>query len=246
MQPLSTGQRLNKAADDPAGMAVAQNLDAAARSELAAMQNLNDGVSLSQTASGAVSQVTDSVKRMRALAVQGASGTLSDAGRAAIQKEYSALAEEVGRVSAATSFNGVQLADGSTPAVEVQAGDQAGEAFSLALANLTPAALGIDPGSVDLSTASGAQAALSSFDSALTDLSSAQSSLGASQNRLSSAMGALSASTEAGQSARSRIEDTDYAEASTKLATARIMEDVKISMQAHKRVSDGAALRLLG
>ena len=245
---LASGKRINKAKDDPAGLAVAEALASLSQSNRQAARNVNDGVSVLQTADGATGQAQDLVKRMRELAIQSSSETLGDSGRGAIQKEFEQLSEELDRISATTEFNGVKLADGSKNSLNVQAGegDTADDQVGVGLGDLRAASLGVDSASVDLSTADGAFAAISAFDGALESLSEQRSTYGAAQNRLASSLSNLDTQYEAQVAATSRIADADFGLQTAELASARLLEDAAISVQSHRNLSRKSALSLIG
>ena len=161
---ISSGLRINRAGDDAAGLGVSENLDAAGRSLRQAMRNANDGLSLIETAEGAAEEVGNIVKRMKELAVQSSSETLEDNERAYIQTEYDELVLEVDRIAAVTEFNGVALGDGTNATLDVQVGmnDSGDDRITITLGDLTSGTLTVD--GQDLSTATGAQAALTVFD----------------------------------------------------------------------------------
>jgi flagellin len=244
-EQLSTGNRINKAADDPAGLAVAAALDSAVASEGQALRNINDGFSVAQVADGALESTADILMRMRELAVQASSETLAANGRDAIQTEYEQLAAQVDQVAESTEFSGVALTDGSRAELALQVGPDAGDSVSLTLPDLQAATLGVDTASLDLSTASGAQSAIDAIDGALDQVGSARSELGASQNRLSSSLDTMIADTESLSAASSRIQDTDYGEAITEQAQQLIMQDVNIAVQAQANLSRASMMSLL-
>ena len=190
---LSSGLRISKAADDAAGLGVAENLDTIARSARVAMRNANDGISVIATAEGATNEVGNILKRMRELAVQSSSETLADDERAYVQDEFEQLSSEVDRIANSTEFNGTALTDGSTTSMAVQIGvnGTSSDQVSISLGDLRATALGVDTASLDLSTATGAQAALADLDTALDTVSAQRGSFGAVQNRLGSALSNL-------------------------------------------------------
>ena len=210
---ISSGLRVSKAADDAAGLAVAENLEAASRSAKVAMRNTNDGISIISTAEGAANEVGSILKRMRELAVQSSSETLDDDERAYIQDEFTELTSEVDRISAVTEFNGLQLSDGSDTQLQVQVGvdNSADDRITITLGDLTASTLGVDTGSVDLSSSGAAQTAIDTIDTAIDSVSSYRSKFGAVENRLNSALNNLENYTENLQSAESQIRDADFA-----------------------------------
>jgi flagellin len=155
---ISSGLRIAKAADDAAGLGVAESLNSLAASGRVAMRNTNDGISVIQTAEGAMDSVGDIISRMRELAVQSSSETLADDERAYIQDEFEQLSSEVDRIASSTNFNGTALADGTTTQLDVQVGvmNTANDRVTITLSDLTSSTLGIDTAAVDLSSASGA------------------------------------------------------------------------------------------
>lgn len=243
---LSSGSRLNRAGEDAAGQGVADALTTRASSERLALRNINDGISVVHVADGALEGVADTLSRMRELAVQASSGTLAAAGRDAIQSEYEQLAGELDRVAETTEFNGVELADGSTPSLDVQVGPDEGDTVSLTLPDTSASALGVDTASLDFTSAAGARSAIDAIDAAIDQVSAERSELGASESRLSSALGVMTTEEESLTAASSRIQDTDYAEAALSLAQEQIMQNVDIAVQAQSNLSRASMIQLLG
>jgi flagellin len=244
---LSSGLRVSKAADDAAGLAVAENLDTTARSARVAMRNVNDGVSVISTAEGATNEVGNIVKRMRELAVQSSSETLADSERAYIQDEYTELAAEVDRIAGATEFNGTSLTDGTTTSMNVQVGvnGTANDQIGVTLGNLSATVLGVDTGSLDLSTATGAQSALSAIDTAVDTISGYRSDYGAVQNRLGSALNNLETYHTNLKSAESSIRDADFAYETAELTKNQVMQQAGVSVLAQAKGMSSSALSLL-
>jgi flagellin len=245
---ISSGLRINKAADDAAGLAVSENLDAAARSLEAAKRNGNDGISIIQTAEGAATEVTNIVKRMRELAVQSASETLDDGERAYIQDEFLQLTGEVDRIAATTNFNGINLADGVDTTLDVQVGinDTVNDRITIALGDLRASTLGIDSAGIDLSNAAGGQAALTTLDAALDDLNGYRSNFGAIQNRLESSIRNIETYHENLVGARSRIVDADFAAESANMAKYNVMSQAGTAILGQANQISQGAVRLLG
>ena len=245
---ISSGRRINKAGDDAAGMAVAENLNAAFRSGRVAMRNTNDGISVVQTAEGATDEVVNVVKRMRELAVQSASETLDDDERAYIDQEFDALAAEIDRIAATTEFNGVVLTDGSnTLGVAVQVGINAtsSDQISISVGDLTTTTLGITTATVDMATASGASTAIGLLDAALDDLNGYRSAYGAVQNRLESSLRNMETYTESLASAESQIRDADFAYETSQMAKNQILQQAGVSILAQANGINQGALQLL-
>jgi flagellin len=247
MERLSTGKRINSAKDDAAGMAIATSMTAAVRGMSQGIRNANDGISLAQTAEGALSEVTNMVQRVRELAVQSASGTYQDAtDRVYMQTEVDELTAQIDQVITNTKFNGVALFDGSTATVTVQTGANGGDQVDLVMADLTTmAASGGAAGSYDVSSATAANTLLGTLDTELDSLSSARATLGAGQNRLESVVNNLTNNVTNLSDARSRIEDTDYSVETTAMAKAQILSQASTAMIAQANQSQQNVLSLL-
>ena len=247
MERLSTGKRINSAKDDAAGMAIATSMTAQVRGMSQGIRNANDGISLAQTAEGAMSEVTNMLQRVRELATQSASGTYQDAtDRAYMQTEVDELTAQIDQTITNTEFNGVALFDGTTASVTIQTGANAVDTVDLAMANLTTlAASGGAAGSYNVSTAASSNALLTSLDTELDSLSSARSTLGAGQNRLESAVNNLTNNVTNLSDARSRIEDADYSAETTALAKSQILSQASTAMLAQANQSQQSVLSLL-
>jgi flagellin len=247
-QRISSGLRIAKAADDAAGLAVAESLDAQSASGRVAMRNTNDGISVIQTAEGAMDSVGDIISRMRELAVQSSSETLADDERAYIQDEFTQLSSEIDRIASSTQFNGQALTDGTITSLDVQVGvmNTANDRIAITLSDLSAATLGVDTASADLSTATGAQAAIDTFDVALDSVSGYRSDLGAVQNRLDSALANMESYVENLESAESQIRDADFAYETAELAKNQILQQAGVSVLAQAKTMNQGALSLLG
>ncbi|GAO55265.1 MULTISPECIES: flagellin [unclassified Novosphingobium] len=247
MQRLSTGTRINSAKDDAAGLAIATSMTSQITGMNQGIRNANDGISLAQTAEGALGEVTNMLQRIRELATQSASGTYQDTtDRAYMQTEVDQLTSQIDQVVTNTKFNGVALFDGSTATVKIQAGANASDTVDLSMADLTTlAASGGAAGSYDVSTATAANGLLSTLDTELESISSARSTLGAGQNRLQSAVNNLTSNVTNLSDARSRIQDTDYSAETTALAKAQILSQASTAMIAQANQSQQNVLSLL-
>ncbi len=250
---LSSGLRINKAADDAAGLGISESLRADIRSISQAKRNASDGISLTQVAEGAMNEVQGIVSRMRELAVQSANGTLGTTERGYIQTEFSSLRSEINRISSVTEFNGTKLIDGtiaSGSGSQFQVGihNTSNDRLTMAIATITASALGSGTmiGSLSLSSASGAQSAIGVFDAAIKQLSTARAGIGAMQNRLSVTMNNLSVSHENLSAAESRVRDVDVAEETSALTRSQILSQASISLLSQANQLPGAALSLLG
>jgi flagellin len=246
---ISSGLRINKAGDDAAGLAVAENLESATKGLRQAMRNANDGVSVVEVAEGAAGEVGTIIKRMKELAVQSSSETLNDDERVYIQDEFEQLSQEVDRIAQVTEFNGVALGGtGAATQLDVQVGinDSANDRITISIGDLRATALGVDTGSIDLSSAAGAQAALTALDGALDDVNGYRSDYGASQNRLESSMRNLTTYTESIQGAESRIRDADYAYETAQMSKLQIMQQAGVAVLGQANQLGQSALRLIG
>ena len=247
MERLSTGKRLNSAKDDAAGLAIATSMTAQVKGMNQAIRNANDGISLSQTAEGSLSEVTNMLQRVRELAVQSSSGTYQDAtDRTYMQAEVDQLTSQIDQVITNTKFNGVTLFNGSTATVTIQAGANTADTVALTMANLTGlAASGGAAGSYDVSTATAANGSLATLDTELDTISSSRASLGAGQNRLESVVSSLTNTATNLSDARSRIEDADYSAETTAMAKAQILSQASTAMIAQANQTQQNVLSLL-
>lgn len=247
MERLGSGLRINSGADDAAGLAISEKLRAQVRSLTQAQRNANDGISLLQTAEGALNEVSDMLIRMRELSMQSANGTLGAPERASINLEFTALRAEIDRVANVTQFNGTSLIDGSLSAGAVfQVGIQnlASDRISISLDSADTAAIGIS-NAMTLSTVTGARAALGLIDGAISAVTSQRGDIGAAQNRLYSTMEVLSAMHENLSAANSRIRDADMAAESAAFARAQILMQAGTSVLAQANQLPALALSLL-
>lgn len=249
MAQLASGSRINKSADDAAGLAISENLKASIRSTRQASRNAADGVSLVQTAEGGLNEISNIVIRLRELGIQAASDTVGDNERNFINKEVSQLKDEMQRIAQVTTWGKTKLLDGSTPQYDFQVGvynnDFEDRISYMANENTaTLDALGL--AGVDYSTKEGAQTALESLDTAQTDVNRMRSNLGALQNRLVSTISNLGVSEENLSAANSRIRDTDVAAATAEQTRNSILLQASTSTLAQANAKDQAALKLIG
>ena len=243
MERLSTGKRINSAKDDAAGLAIATSMTSQVRGMNQSIRNANDGISMAQTAEGALQEVTNMLQRVRELAVQSASGTYSDGDRANLQTEVAALTGQIGDVLADTKFNGVALFDGSAGtagAVSIQVGANSGETVTLSFAAITDATT-----ATTVATQTDANTAIGTVDTFLATVNTRRAELGAGQSRLESAVNNLTNNVTNLSDARSRIEDTDYSAETTALAKAQILSQASTAMLAQANQSQQGVLSLL-
>ncbi|MFN3774198.1 flagellin [Sphingomonas parapaucimobilis] len=253
MQRLSTGKRINSAKDDAAGLAIAASMTSQVRGMNQAIRNSNDGISMAQTAEGALDEVSNMLQRMRELAVQKANGIYSTNDKANITAEQNALASQVSNILFNTQFNGQKLLDGSAGAagvVAIQAGANTSDAITMTFSNLTTdagingAIAVVDPATGPSTIATGAT--LEKFDAAIGRVANIRAGLGATQNRLQSAVNNLTSNVTNLTDARSRIEDTDFSAETTALAKAQILSQASTAMLSQANQSQQGVLKLLG
>jgi flagellin len=240
---LASGLRIATAADDAAGLAISERMRSQIRSLGAAGRNAQDGISLVQTAEGALNEVSNLLGRMRELSVQSANGTLSTADRTTINDEVTALVAEIDRIASSVEFNGITLLDGTAAGTSIQVGLDAAETIGVTLQDATTATLGVDV--IDVTTSAGANTALGLVDTAIDTVNAARGSLGASQNRLQSAIASIANSRENLSSAESRIRDVDVASETADLTRNSIMQQAAVSILQQANTQPQIALSLL-
>ncbi len=236
MARLSSGMRITSAKDDAAGLAISEKLRANIRGLGQAERNANDGISMIQTAEGALNEVSNMLIRQKELAVQAANGTLGADERGYLQAEYSQLDAEITRISTATEFNGTALF-GAT--IDLQVGVNAADTISFTVGTL--AATG-----GDISTAAGASTALGTIDTAIGTVSGTRGDLGAAQNRLQSTVNNLAVQRENLSAANSRIRDVDVAQESVEMTRSQILMQAGIAVLAQSNQLPAMALSLIG
>ena len=242
---ISSGLRISRAADDAAGLAMSENMDADTRSLRQAQRNTNDGISLLQTAEGATSEVSDMLKRMRELAVQSASGTLDTDSRKYANEEFTSLRTEIERIADTTEYNGLKLGNGgATFNVQVGIDGTANSQIGVKTGDLNIAALGINASVVD--TEANAKTAMGTLDTALKSVNGYRSGYGAVQNRLESALNNLETYTENLASATSTIRDADFAHETAELSKFQIMQQAGVAVLGQANGLNAGALRLIG
>ena len=246
-QRLSSGLRINSAADDAAGLQISNRLTSQINGLDQAIRNANDGISLSQVAEGAMDEITNALQRIRVLAVQSQNGINSSADRVALQKEVSALKTEISRIATTTQFGGIKLLDGKFSA-KFLVGANAGQNISVNLSRTGGGygASGLNINTLSISSVGGASAALASIDSAIKTIDSTRADLGALQNRFQSTIRNLSNIVENVSAARSRIRDTDFAKETAELTRSQIMQQASTTILSQANQRPQAALSLLG
>jgi flagellin len=242
MNRLSTGARINTAKDDAAGLAIATQLSVQLGADNQALRNINDGLSVAETAGGALGQVSDTLQRMRELALQAANGSNSASDRQAIQNEFSQLGQSIDQVSAQTTFNGRNLLDGSF-STQIQSGPNVGDTQPLSLGDASGKGLGI--AGLDVTSPTGAADAINAIDQAIATVGSQQGAVGAAQAGLNSAAAALTGTYDNLAAAKSSTADTDFAAASTNLSQARIKQQVALKALSLYNANQSTILGLL-
>ncbi len=259
IERLSSGLRINSAKDDAAGLAVAEGMTSQIRGLGVAVRNANDGISLSQTAEGALGQITNNLQRVRELAVQSANEALGDKERLHLQKEVDQLTAEITRIVATTEFNSQKLLDGTSANLNIQVGPNGTDQITINLTDISginAVGAGGAPATaeagapanvqIDVTTAASAKAAIATLDADLDEVVGHRATLGAVQNRFESVIANLTNYSENLQAARSRIMDTDFAAETAELTRNQILTQAGTSMVAQANQVPQGVLSLLG
>jgi flagellin len=245
LQRLSSGLRINSAKDDAAGLAISNRMTAQVRGLNQAARNANDGISLAQTAEGALDEVTNMMQRMRELAVQAANGSNSTSDRQSLDDEYQELMSEITRIANTTSFNGQDVLAGTLGSVKFQVGAEAGETITVSInQNMTANGLSISSTKIT-STMANASYAIGKLDEAIADVDNFRGKLGAVQSRFESTIANVSNVAENVSAARSRIVDADFAEETASLTKAQILQQAGVAMLSQANQLPQTALSLL-
>lgn len=249
LERLSSGNRINKAADDAAGLAISENLRALIRGYRQANRNANDGISLVQVAEGSLNEVSNMLIRLRELAVQSSSDTIGDTERKFLDVEYQQLKSEMQRITEATNFNGFDLLNGTGGVIDIQVGVNNNPfldriSFNASAANASNEALGLT--SETIGTKETAQLSLDVVDNAMVSVNAIRANFGAMQNRLTSTSSNLMIADENFSAANSRIRDADIAAESAELTRNNILMQAGISVLGQANNVQQMALKLLG
>ncbi|QPF73118.1 flagellin FliC [Roseateles sp. DAIF2] len=256
MQRLSSGLRVNSSKDDAAGLSIAERMQAQVRGMNVAVRNANDGISLAQTAEGAMGKVSDALQRMRELAVQARNATNTTADKTSLDKEFGELAKEIQRVLGGTTFNGKSIlaTDAGTQTFQVGANTTANDVVDVLTTNMTTSAdiiavAGTDnqgTGRADLNgDATAIATVIDNIDTALNTVNGERATLGASQNRFEAVISNLQVSVENQSAARSRIMDADFASETANLSRAQILQQAGTAMISQANQAPQQVLRLL-
>ncbi len=242
LERLSSGLRVNRAADDAAGLAIAEAFRSIVRGSNVAQRNAQDGISLVQTAEGALSETTNILQRIRELAVQAANGTQSDNNRAAINTEVQQLLAQIDKIAVDTEFNGIYVLSASQT-ITLQVGAFSGQVMAIAVTGAKTNDLAVN--AVNVSTMAGAVSALSLVDNALRSVNSLRATLGAYQNRLEFTINTLAIQEENSASSESAIRDADIAQETIRFTRNQILVNAGTSVLAQSNVVPQTALQLL-
>ncbi|QXI30086.1 flagellin domain-containing protein [Pseudomonas vanderleydeniana] len=254
MQRLSSGLKINSAKDDAAGLQIATRMSSQIRGGTQAIQNANDGISVAQTAEGALQASTDILQRMRELAVKARNGTNGTADQTATNAEFAQMSDELTRIAQSTNLNGKNLLDGSAGTVTLQVGANTGSANHIDLvlsSKFDAASLSVDSGTVVLTGATtGAAAtnidnAITAIDAAIANIGATRAALGASQNRLTSTISNLQNINENTTAAQGRVQDTDFAAETANLTKQQTLQQASTSVLAQANQLPSAVLKLL-
>ena len=243
---LSTGLRISTASDDAAGLAISERLRSQVRSLEQGKRNANDGISLVQTAEGALNEVSSILTRLRELSIQSSNGSVSNQDKDTLNEEFKSLVSEVNRIGRSTEFNGVKLLDGSASSVSFQIGfgtTSGIDTLAVSLAAALSTSLSLN--SLDIGSAGTTTTAITNIDAAINTVSSLRGSLGAAQNRLGSTINNLGVQVENLSAAESRIRDVDVAYETAQLTRNNILQSAAISVLSQANAQPQSALQLL-
>jgi flagellin len=246
-QRLSSGLRIATAADDAAGLGISERMRSQIRSYGAAQRNAQDGISLVQTAEGALNEVSSILVRLRELAIQSSNGSVSNQDKETLDEEFQSLVGEINRIGRSTEFNGIKLLDGTSSTVNFQVGfgtTTGIDTISVSLSAALSTTLSLQ--SLDIGSGGVTTTAITNIDTAINTISSLRGSLGAIQNRLGSTINNLAIQVENLSAAESRIRDVDVAYETAQLTRNNILQSASISVLAQANAQPQSALQLLG
>jgi flagellin len=247
MERLSSGLRISRAADDVAGLAVAETLKSQTRSFAVAARNANDGISMIGVAEGSMQVISDNLIRMRELAQQSGNGALNNEQRSALQTEFTNLQEEIDRIVDTTEFNGLKVLSGTGATVDFQVGVNSGSTNVISLTRIDAhsSALTVGKTQAAVSTQEAAQAALNSLDGAISSLALERGTFGALENRLQTTISNIQNAIENLSASESRIRDVDVAKETANFTRMQILQQAGVSMLAQANQQPQMALSLL-
>ena len=251
MTRLSSGLKINSAKDDAAGLQIATRMTSQIRGQTMAIKNANDGISIAQTAEGAMQEQTNILQRMRELAVQANNSSNSVDDRNALNKEFASMSDELTRIANSTQLNGKNLLN-TTATMSFQVGSNTGteNQISITLADLTAATLSVNSGAITISGTDAQiggnfSAAVNAIDAALQKINTTRADLGAAQNRLTSTINNLQSINENAEAARGRVQDTDFAAETAQLTKQQTLQQASTSVLAQANQLPSAVLKLL-
>ena len=244
-EKLSSGYRVNRAADDAAGLAISEKMRRQVKGLTQASRNAQDGISAVQTAEGALNEVHDMLQRMNTIANQAANGTNTETDRSYLNQEFQALVTEINRVASTTTFNEQNLLDGSFTGKNLQVGAESGQYIKISISQMNATGIGITA-STAIDTASNASGAITTIKNALASVSKQRSDLGAIQNRLEHTINNLDNVVENTTAAESQIRDTDMATEMVAYSNNNILSQAGTSMLAQANQANQSVLSLLG
>ncbi|WP_426113147.1 flagellin domain-containing protein [Pseudomonas sp. DSP3-2-2] len=254
MSRLSSGLKINSAKDDAAGLQIATRISSQIRGQTVAIKNANDGISMAQTAEGALQESTNILQRMRELAVQARNGTNGTADQTATNAEFGQMSDELTRISASTNLNGKNLLDGTAGTMTLQVGSNTGSANQISLtlsSKFDAVSLSVGSGTTVLTGATSAAAAsaidgaITAIDAALATINATRANLGASQNRLTSTISNLQNVNENATAALGRVQDTDFAAETANLTKQQTLQQASQAVLAQANQLPSAVLKLL-
>ena len=240
---LASGRRINRAADDPAGLAIADRFRADVASLSRAQLNTSDGIGLAQVAQSGLSEIASLLSEARALAVQSASGALGGQTRTQLNTQFQAILDDIDSIAATTSFGRITPLDDDSLQVVLAVGTQAGDTITVSGVDAGTSAIGV--GSLAIATSGAAAAGLTTLDTAISNVSALAARFGVAENRLESRSRLIGAQIEAHSAAESRIRDTDYALESARLARSQILQESAVAVLGQANANMRVVLRLL-
>ena len=247
IQKIASGSRITQASDDAAGLAISTSISSDITTLQQAATNASQATSILQTADGGAANISNILTRMKSLASESASGTVTDSSRTYIQAEFSQLSSEIDSIASGTSYSGQNLLDGTSPfatGVNVLVGSSSADSVSVTIANLSVASLGI--GSLDVSTEAGATSAMSTLATAINTVSSARATIGAQESRFNFSANSISTQTQNLQGANSAITDVDVAQEEATLSSAMVKTQAAVSAETAANQMPQYLLKLLG
>lgn len=245
---LSSGSKINQASDDAAGLAISTRISSDVTALEQAATNASQATSILQTADGGASNISDVLSRMKSLASESSSGTVTDSSRAYLQSEFSQLSSEIDSIASGTRYSGQSLLDGTSSFAgtgsKVLVGSSSTDTITVTLSDLTSSTLGTT--SLDISTQAGATSALTTLDTAIDTVSSARASIGAQESRFNFSASSISTQSENLKSANSAITDVDIAAEQSKLSSSKVKTQAAVSAEAAANELPQYLLKLLG